>query len=106
MITAGAKPHPDTFEKIKRGLDPACSYMVFERHSEAQVEMAFREVFEALAQMDFGFYERQVLRDQARGCMVLIIKFGPGRSDKIMHAFLDLGLPEDITFYAYGSQGT
>lgn len=105
MMTARPGTEALSFENIKRGLDPAYSYIVFERRGEAQVEMAFREVFEALAQMDFGFYERQVLRDQARGCMVLIIKFGPGRSDKIMHAFLELGLPEDITFYAYGSQG-
>lgn len=104
MMTAGAKREPLPFEKIKRGLDPAYSYIVFERHTDAEVDSAFREVFEALRHMDFGFYEQQVLRDKARGCLLLIIKFGPGRSDKIMQAFLELGLPEDITFYAYGSQ--
>lgn len=105
-MMAGAKPDSLTFEKIKRGLDPAYSYMVFERHTEAHVESTFEEVFEALMHMDFGFYEQQVLRDKARGCMVLIIKFGPGRSDKIMQAFLNVGLPEGITFYAYGSQSS
>lgn len=104
MMMAGAKLDSFNFEKIKRGLDPAFSYMVFERHTEAQTESAFREVFESLTHMDSGFYEQQVLRDEARDCMVLIIKFGPGRSDKIMQAFLNVGLPEDITFYAYGSQ--
>lgn len=106
MMTAGAKPDSFTFEKIKRGLDPAYSYMVFERHTEANVESAFQEVFEALMNMDFGFYERQVLRDKARGRLLLIIKFAPGRTDNIMQAFLNVGLPEDITFCAYGSHGT
>ena len=104
MMMVGAKSEALSFENLKRGLDPAYSYMVFERHTEAEAESAFQEVFEALTHMDFGFYEQQVLRDQTRRCLLLIIKFGPGRSDKIMQAFLDLGLPEDITFYAYGSQ--
>ena len=104
MMTAGANHESLSFENLKRGLDPAYSYIVFERQAEAHPDSAFREVFEALTHMDFGFYEQQVLRDQIRGCLLLIIKFGPGRSDKIMQAFLDLGLPEDITFYAYGSR--
>ena len=106
MMTVGAKPDPLTFEKIKRGLDPDYSYMVFERHTEANTESAFQEVFQALMNMDFGFYERQVLRDKARGRLLLIIKFAPGRTDNIMQAFLNVGLPEDITFYAYGSHRT
>lgn len=106
MMTPSTKPNPFSFEKIKRGLDPAHSYMVFERRTEANAESAFQEVFEALTNMDFGFYERQVLRDKARGRLLLIIKFAPGRTDRIMQAFLDVGLPEDITFYAYGSHST
>ena len=106
MMTVGAKADPLTFEKIKRGLDPDYSYMVFERHTEANTENAFQEVFQALMNMDFGFYERQVLRDKARGRLLLIIKFAPGRTDNIMQAFLNVGLPEDITFYAYGSHST
>ncbi len=105
-MTASAKPNSLTFEKIKRGLDPAYSYMVFERLTEASAESAFQEVFKALSRMDFGFYERQVLRDEARGRLLLVVKFGPGRIDNIMQEFLNIGLPEDITFYAYGSHST
>jgi hypothetical protein len=104
MMAAVADPDFCTFEKIKRGLDPAYSYIVFERCTEAPAESAFREVFEALMHMDFGFYERQVLHDKALGRLLLVIKFAPGRSDKIMQAFMNTGLPKDITFYAYGSQ--
>jgi hypothetical protein len=106
MMAAGAEPDSFSFEKIKRGLDPAYSYIVFERCTEASAESAFREVFEALMHMDFGFYERQVLHDKALGGLLLVIKFGPGRSDKIMQAFMNTGLPKDIIFYAYGSQST
>jgi hypothetical protein len=97
---------PITFEKIKRGLDPAHSYMVFERFVGEGAGEAFKEVFEALCRMDFGFYERQMLRDEARGRVLLIVKFGPGRIDNIMQEFLNIGLPEDVTFYAYGSHSS
>jgi hypothetical protein len=102
-MTAATKADSLTFEKIKQGLDPAHSYMVFERLTVEKAESAFQEVFKALARMDFGFYERQVLHDQARGRLLLVVKFGPGRIDSIMQEFLNIGLPEDITFYAYGS---
>jgi hypothetical protein len=105
-MTASIKPHSLTIEAIKRGLDPAYSYMIFERLTEAGAESAFKEVLDALIRMDFGFYERQVLCDETRGRLLLIVKFGPGRIDNIMQEFLNIGLPEDITFYAYGSHGT
>jgi hypothetical protein len=102
-MSENAKPDSFTIEKIKQGLDPAHRYMIFERAAEAGAEAAFKEVFEALVRMDLGFYERQVLRDEARGRMLLVIKFAPGRIDNIMQEFVNIGLPEDITFYAYGS---
>jgi hypothetical protein len=105
-MTVSTEPQPITFEKIKRGLDPGHSYMVFERLTGEGAESAFKEVFQALSCMDFGFYGRQVLRDEARGRLLLIVKFGPGRIDNIMQEFLNIGLPEDITFYAYGSHST
>jgi len=80
--------------------------MIFERLTGESAESAFKQVFEALSRMDFGFYERQVLCDEARGRLLLIVKFGPGRIDNIMQEFLNIGLPEDITFYAYGSHST
>ena len=106
MMTANGKPNSFTFEKIKQGLDPAHSYMIFEKVTGDAAESAFNAVFQALSRMDFGFYERQVLRDEARGRLLLIVKFGPGRIDNIMQEFLNIGLPEDITFYAYGSHST
>jgi len=102
-MTGTAKPHSISLEKVKRGLDPACSYMIFERSTQASAQDAFRVVVEALSRMDFGFYERQVLRDEAGGRLLLLVKFGPGRIDDTMQEFLNIGLPKDITFYAYGS---
>jgi len=102
-MTATVNPDSFTLEKIKQGLDPAFSYMIFERLTTANAETAFREVFEALSRMDFGFYERQVLRDEAGGRLLLVVRFGPGRIDDTMQELLNIGLPKDITFYAYGS---
>lgn len=102
-MTGSHKDEFLTLEKIKRGLDPAFSYMIFERSSRAGPEEAFREVIEALSRMDFGFYERQLLRIDEGGRLLLVVKFGPGRMDETMQEFLNVGLPKDITFYAYGS---
>ncbi len=102
-MTESAKPDSISLEKIKRGLDPAYSYMIFERQTGANAANAFREVFEALSRIDFGFYERQILHDDAEGRLLLVVKFGPGRIDNTMQELLNIGLPDDITFYAYGS---
>jgi hypothetical protein len=105
-MIATAKPKSISLERVKQGLDPAYSYMIFERLTQESADKAFREVFEALSRMDFGFYERQVLRDDAGGRLLLVIKLGPGRIDNTMQEFLNMGLPKDISFYAYGSYNT
>lgn len=102
-MTGTTKPDSVSLEKIKRGLDPDYSYMIFERRTQVNAANAFREVFEALSRIDFGFYERQVLRDNAEERLLLVVKFGPGRIDNTMQELLNIGLPDDITFYAYGS---
>jgi hypothetical protein len=90
-------------EAFRQGLDPAYCYIIFERRAGVGDDGAFKEVTDALINMDFGFYDREVLYDKERGRLLLALKFGPGRIDGIMQEFLNAGLPEDITFYAYGS---
>lgn len=92
-----------SFEKIKQELDPAFSYMIFEKIAGSSEETEFRAVFSALHSLNLGSHEYKVFRDEARGRLLLVVRFKPGRTDKIMQEFLNIGLPEDITFYAYGS---
>jgi hypothetical protein len=100
-----AKADVSMFEQIKAELDPAFSYMVFEKTTEAREQSAFREVFAVLERMGHGVLEYKLHSDDARGRLLLVVKFGPGRTDSIMQEFLNEGLPKDITFYAYGSHG-
>jgi hypothetical protein len=100
------RPVSCSFEKIKRHLDPAYSYMIFEKPSESGKEGEFQQVIDAILQLDRSIHDWQYFRDEARGTSLLVVRFDPGRTDQIVHEFLNVGLPEGITFYAYGSHGT
>lgn len=105
-MTPSRKPVSSRFEEIKRAFDPAFSYVIFEKITDSSERSEFREVFDAIEHLDLGFHERKVFRDEARGRLLLVIKFHPDRTDRIMEEFMNIGLPEDITFYAYGGLGT
>lgn len=107
-MTRCRTPALTSFDKIKEELDPAYSYMIFER-AMGEGETEFREICEALDRLDLGerpigARQRRVFRDESRRRVLLIVKFDPGRTDRIMQEFMNIGLPEDVTFYAYGSQ--
>lgn len=91
-----------TLDKIKQDFDPAFSYMVFERAGPAR-KNAFLEVFEVLNRMDVTIHDLKTFHDPGKGKLLLVVKFDPGRSDRIMEEVFNAGLPEEIVFYGYGS---
>ena len=94
------KPVSSCSEAVKRKLDPAFSYMIFEK---AGGESEFQQVVDILLKLDLIIHEMKFFLDEAKGKLLLVVKFDPGPTDKIMQEFLSVGLPEDLTFYAYGS---
>lgn len=90
-------------EQIRAGLNPDHRYVIFEKASRVNHQSAFAEVLEVLAQLEHGGEDRQLFQDKASGRIYLVVKFGPGRPDNIMQEVLRIGLPDDITCYAYGS---
>lgn len=90
-------------EKIKRGFDPAYGYVVFERTAGAEGDKGFRDLLEILGHLELECHEREVIHDEANGRVLLVIRFDPGPTDRVMEVLFNAGLPEDIFFFVYGS---
>jgi hypothetical protein len=91
-----------SFEQIKQDLDPAFSYIIFERPGPAG-KAFLSVVFEALDRLNLTIHELKACHDRSAGKMLLVAKFDAGRTDPIMEEIFNAGLPMDVTFYGYGS---
>ena len=96
------RPVSCSFEKIKQHLDPAYSYLIFEKSSESSEKAEFRQVLGILKRLDLSIHEWKCFRDEAKKILLLMVRFDPIHTDRILQEFLNLGLPEGVTFYAYG----
>ena len=103
-MTPDTKPMSSSFAEIKGSLDPACSYLVFEKAIGYGDTKEFQEITEVLSQLKERVLEREVHRDETTGLILLVVKLDPEREDKTMEEFLEIGLPEDITWYYYGKR--
>ena len=98
------KLNSPVFEKIKRTLDPAYSYVIFEKSSGSTDEDEFQGVFDVISRLKLGIFEWKIHYDKTKGVAILVVKVDPGRTDKILEEFLNMGIPKDITFYSFGSR--
>jgi hypothetical protein len=97
------EPVPSTFEAITRGFDPTCSYVIFERPAGAYDAREFRQEMELLDRLSLPVRSKDLLMDEQRGKLLLIVRFGSGRADEILHELMKEGIPRDVLLYAYGS---
>ena len=98
------KLNSPVLEKIKRTLDPAYSYVIFEKSSGSTDEDEFQGVFDVISRLKLGIFERKIHYDKTNGVAILVVKIDPGRTDKILEEFINMGIPKDITFYSFGSR--
>ena len=98
------KLNSPVLEKIKRTLDPAYSYVIFEKSSGSTDEDEFQEVFGVISRLKLGIFEWKIHYDKTKGVAILVVKIDPGRTDKILEEFMNIGIPKDITFYSFGSR--
>ena len=91
-----------TFERIKQDLDPAFSYIIFERPAPAG-NASPGEVLEVLNRLGRTIHELKTYHDEAGGKMLLVAKFDAGRTDEIIEEIFNEGLPNDVILYGYGS---
>jgi hypothetical protein len=98
------KLNSPVFEKIKRTLDSAYSYVIFEKFEGSPEEDEFQEVFDVISRLKLGIFEWKIHHDKTRGVAILVVKVDPCRTDNILEEFLNMGIPKDITFYSFGSR--
>lgn len=98
------KPISLSFVEIKKSLDPACSYMIFETAVGSREGGEFREIIDVLSRLKKGVLKQEVHHDESRGCLLLVVKLDSNQTDKIIQKFLNFRLPEDIIFYVYGTR--
>lgn len=98
------KPNSLVFGKIKRTLDPAYSYVIFEKATGSTDEDEFQEIFDAISRLQLEILDWKIHHDKVERIALLVVKVNSGRTDKILEEFLNIGTPSDITFYSYGSR--
>lgn len=92
-----------SLDSIKQRLDPAYCHIVFEKAADPRDESPFGEVFAMLDRLGRAVHDLKLFKDDKKGSVLLVARFDPGRTDRIVEEILDAGLPGDVVTYAYGS---
>ncbi len=98
-----SKPQSPVFEKIKRSLDPAYSYLIFEKVFTSVDKDVFHNIIHSIARLNLGFFDSKIHHDKHLGLSLLVVRVDPNRADHIMQDVLNAGIPDDMTFFSYGS---
>ena len=91
-----------TLEEIKQGLDPAFSYVIFEKDGLAE-KNAWIDLYASLGGLNLPILDVMTFEDTSRGKMLLVAVFEAGRADTIMDKIICARLPRDMVSYVYGS---
>ena len=97
------KPHSPVFEKIKRSLDPAFSYLIFEKAFSSVDKDVFHSIIQVIGQLNLGIFDAKIHHDKHLELSLLVVRTDPKRADHIMQDLLNAGIPDDMTFFSYGS---
>jgi hypothetical protein len=95
--------HSPVFEKIKRSLDPAYSYLIFEKAFLSGENDVFKSIINGIKQLNLEIFDSKIHHDKNLGLSLLVVKTDPGRADNIMQDILNIGIPDDMNFFSYGS---
>ena len=97
-------PQKGDFIRIKQGLDPKASYLIFEHDLRSRDESVFTPSHGA-----YGFLENrglswQQVLDPDLSTEYLVIQVPPGNEEKLLGRILGYGFPEDIVFYIFKAE--
>ncbi len=95
-------PSSATLEKIKQELDPAFSYVIFEKDGTAD-KNTWIELYASLGGLNLPVLELKTFEDVSRKKVLLVARLEAGRTDAIMEEMIAARLPNEIVFYVYGS---
>ncbi len=89
-------------EAVKKNLDPAFSYVIFEK-DWLHGQDAWIELYASLGGLNLPILEVHTFEDPQKRKMFLVAKFEPGRADTIMEQIIRSRLPREMVAYVYGS---
>jgi hypothetical protein len=98
------KPNSLVFEKIKRSLDPAFSYLIFEKTFSPGDNDVFQDIIDGIMNLNLRILDSKIHHDKNLELSLLVVRIDPNRADNIMQDVLNIGIPNDMTFYSYGSR--
>ena len=99
-------PIPPHFSKIKKGLNPLRSYVIFERPAGTGDEGSLMKAVASLGDLEIRILSTKTYRDEKEKMVMLVIELEPAGKDKALKAFLEFDLSDEISFYAYGPSST
>jgi hypothetical protein len=100
--TSEGLPESATLERIKQELDPAFSYVIFEKDGPAEKNI-WIELYASLGGLNLPVLELKTFEDPGRAKVLLVARFEGGRTEAIVQEMIGARLPNDVIFYVYGS---
>ena len=93
-----------SFGQIKKNLDPAFTYLVFEWESVGAQKDSFPEITPELAALDKIKFEARAYEDTSRNKVGLVLKTSPEAGEIMKAKFLAINFPKDIILYVFDSK--
>ena len=90
-----------SFQTIKQGLDPAFSYIVFERTVVRGADASFDDVFDTLSALQKPDTVWRIYTDKIERILWLVIQMVPEHAEDIMNEVLETALKKDLKYYYY-----
>jgi hypothetical protein len=103
-MKAGTQHSSPVFKKIKRSLDPAYGYLIFERAFSSADNDVFQDIIGGIMHLNLRIFDSKIYHDKNLELSLLVVRVDPNRADSIMQDVLNIGIPNDMTFYSYGSR--
>jgi hypothetical protein len=92
------------FEKIKRSLDPAFSYLIFEKTLSSEDNDVFQNIIDGIIHLNLRIFDSKIHHDKNLELSLLVLRIDPNRADNIMQDVINIGIPNNVIFYSYGSR--
>ena len=99
-------PVDSSLEEVKRNLDPAFDYVVFEEPLDLPNSVLRKDALALLSKTEKGVLEHRFYRDEIGGKFYLVVKLVPGETNIISKKFLSMTLPKETIFYVYGRRSS
>jgi hypothetical protein len=87
------------FAEIKRNLDPAFSYVVFEREAGADEDHGCSEIIGLFSRLKKRVIKSELYLDQGARRFMLVVTIEPKDAETIMEDLFETGLPREVLYY-------